>query len=253
MKNKAQTTFITILLLGIVLCIVMYMYFYNPTKEKTATLEGSNAALQTRVDTLEKFYQEMPDNKKKIADMTSYIQSWIDIFPADVMEEDTIYFALKAMNLEGLQEMYDEGVIPEDERMEIPAPADEESVVISFPSIGISAQERLATVDGELVLKTKIDGLNDGINLMKRGVTYVNSTSYEGLKCLIQTINSDPEKKTLSSLNYSVDEFGLLSGSVSVAFYSLEGTDKEYEPKDLSEYLLNMEYGLDNLFVKTEE
>ena len=249
MKNKAQTTFITVVLLGIVLAFVMNMYYCSPTKEKTAALESANAALQTRVDTLEKFYQEMPENKKKIAEMTESIKNWLDVFPADVKEEDAIYFALKAMNLDSLREMYDNDIITEEDRLLIPEAESEDESIVSFPSMTISVQERVASVDAELVQNSKIDGLTDGINFMKRNTTYVNSTDYEGLKCLIQTVNADPEKKTLYSLSYTADEEGVLSGSIAVTFYSMEGNGKEYQPKDLSEYMV----GLENLFVKTEE
>ena len=87
MKNKGQTTFISVLLLSIVLGVVLYMYYVSPTKQKTASLQASNATLTERVNTLEAFHREMPDKRKNIESMTAKINEDLASLPADVKEE----------------------------------------------------------------------------------------------------------------------------------------------------------------------
>lgn len=245
MKNKAQTTFITVILLGIVLSIVMYMYYYSPTNEKTAAMKASNAVLQERVNTLEKFFNEMPENKKKIAEMETGIQNMISGFPADVLEEDTIYLALRTMNLDSLKDLYADGTIAAADQIMQDLDYQGEEQRVSYNAIGIAEQEELGTIDIKEVTDANIEGLTEALTFNRRVVTYQNVTDYNNLKGLIQSINCDPDKKTISNLAYTVDEEGKLTGSMTVMFYSLTGTGRAYEPKDLfTEY----EYGVENLF-----
>lgn len=245
MKNKAQTTFITVILLGIVLGFVLYMYYYKPTNEKTEALKATNAVLQERVNTLEKFFNEMPENKKKIAEMEKGIKEMTSGFPADVKEEDTIYVALRTMNLESLKDMYADGSIAAEDQImqDLEYQGDEQRV--SYSAIGINSEEELGTIELAEVTGANIEGFTEELVFKRRVATYQNVTDYSNLKGLIQSINCDPDKKTISDIAYTVDEEGKLSGNVSVMFYSLAGTGRTYEPKDLSaEY----EYGLANLF-----
>lgn len=248
MKNKAQTTFVTVLLLGVVLCIVMYMYFYKPTNEKCDALEESNAALQTRVDELEKFYNEMPENKKKIEAMTAGIKEIAEKFPSEVREEDALYFAISSMRLDNVKEMYQNGTISKEEQFDYDFYSNSEENKVDYAAITISPTEQLAIVDGSMVESANIEGFLGQITFNKREVNYQNITDYESLKILVQGVNASPEKRTVSKLAYTTDEEGVLTGNFAVTFYSLQGTDKEYVEKDFGEF----EYGLENVFVEAQ-
>lgn len=244
MKNKAQTTFVSVIAMGFVLCVVLFMYYYNPTVQKTEELNTSNATLQARVDELRTFFEQMDENKRQIADMEKGIKEYVSVFPADVKEEDTIYFAISSMQLDNLRKMYEDKVVPTDKQFPSEIFLLTEAPKVTYASMNVGAQEELATVDGKLVDGAKIEGLSGQLSFMKRMVTYENITDYTSLKALVQSINSDPDKKVISKLSYNTNEEGLLSGTISVNFYSLLGTDKPYVAKELGAYLL----GVDNLF-----
>lgn len=243
-NNKAKTTFLSIIAMGFVLCIVMFMYYYSPTKEKKEALDASNATLQARVNELEKFYNEMPENKVRIEEMKKGIADMVKEFPADVKEEDTIYFAISSVQLENLLKLYQGGFVPSNEQFNGEIFAQSEGNKVEYAGLGIGEQEEMAYVDASIVSAAGIDDLNEAIVMQRRTVTYENITSYENLKALIQSVNCDPDKKTVSRLAYNANEEGALTGVLAVTFYSMSGTGKEYQPKDLGEY----QYGLDNLF-----
>lgn len=249
MKNKAQTTFLSILVLGIVLVALMYMYYYSPTTEKTAALEASNNVLRTRVETLRQFYEEMPENLKKIEEMSAGIKEKLAYFPSDVLEEDAIYLAVTSMKLDNLTKLYEDKVVSPGEQMEfLPMESSEEGNMVEYFSIGIGGKDKLAGVDGSLVLAAQIEGLNDAIVFQARDISYQHVTDYNNMKCLVQSINADPEKKTITSLTYTAGDNGILDGTMNVRMYCVSGTDKEYVEKDFGEYDL----GLINIFQTNE-
>ena len=84
----------------------------------------------------------------------------------------------------------------------------------------------------------------------KRVVDYQNITDYAALKGMIQSVNSDPDKKTVNKIAYNIDvTTGALTGAFTVTYYSLTGTDRVYVPKDFGEYEVG---GIENLFIEVE-
>lgn len=245
MKNKAKTTFVSVIAMGFVLAVVLFMYYYSPTTQKTEELVASNSTLRTRVEELRVFYEQMEENKQQIADMEKGIKGYLAEFPADVKEEDTIYFAISSMQLDNLRKLYDDKVVPADKQFPSDIFVLTETPKVTYASLSVNAQEELASVDAKKVEDAKIEGLTGPLSFMKRMVTYENITDYPSLKALVQSINCDPDKKVVSKVSYNTNEEGLLSGTITVNFYSVLGTDKPYVEKELGAYLL----GLDNLFV----
>lgn len=246
MKNKAQTTFLSVLAMGFVLCIVMYMYYVSPTKEKTANLESSNATLQARVNELEKFYNEMDENKARIAEMKAGISEIIAEFPADVREEDALYFAIASRNLDYLQDLYDRKLVAVGDQISPDYMAPGEMEKITFASLAIGKPQELAKVEEDVVKTADIEGLVGEFVFQNRDVDFQVMTDYTGLKALVQSVNYDSDKKTLNSISFNTNAEGVLAGVATVRFYSVSGTEKEYVERDFGDFLL----GLDNLFVR---
>ena len=217
MKNKAQTTFGSILVLCIVATVALYMYLYKPKQEETAAIEASNATLASRVATLEQFYAAMPQNKAEMERMTTEINEKLSTFPSDVLEEDAIYLALRTLD---------------------------EEILVGYKSIGIGEREVLETIEGETVQAAKIEGLEQPISFKSRKVTYAHETTYGNMKALISSFNENQEELAITNISYTSDAEGLLTGSIDATFYMVEGTGKEYVPREFAEY----EYGVHNLF-----
>ncbi|MBQ4537932.1 MAG: hypothetical protein II994_10020 [Lachnospiraceae bacterium] len=217
MKNKAKTTFLSLLALCAVATVIVYMYYYQPTKEETASIETSNASLATRVATLEKFYLAMPENKAEMERMTAEINDILDPFPVDVKEEDAIYLALRTLD---------------------------EQVLVAYDTVTISAREEMESIEADVVQRAKIEGLEQEIAFNSRKVTYSNKTTYSSMKDLVNSINANQEELAITNINYSKTDEGLLEGSIDATFFMVSGTGKEYVPKEFAEY----ETGLTNLF-----
>lgn len=222
MKNKAQTAFYAVLAIGVLGCIIVYMYIYQPYQKKTATLKASNITLSQRVDQLKAFYSQMADNENKIQEMTADINKRLKDFPADVKEEDILYLALRTWN---------------------------EGILVGYSSITVDARENFALIPAEVVQPAGVEGLTGEISFIKRNVTYTNITTYDQMKELIKLINANPEQLTIMSVAYTTSdegdgELGLLEGSIDVSFYAMQGTEKEYVPREFAEFPT----GLENLF-----
>lgn len=229
MKNKAQTAFYAVLAIGVLGCIIVYMYIYQPYQKKTETLKASNATLSQRVEQLKNFYSQMAENENKIQEMTADINKRLKDFPADVKEEDILYLALRT---------WDEGIL------------------VGYSNIVVGARENFALIPAEVVQPAGVEGLTGEISFIKRNVTYTNITTYDQMKELIKAINANPEQLTIMSVVYTTasgteeSELGLLEGSIDVTFYAMQGTEKEYVPREFAEFPT----GLENLFgiTKTE-
>lgn len=223
MKDKAQTAFYAVLALGVLGCIIVYMYVYQPTLTKTEALKASNATLNERVEKLKSFYDQMAENENKIQEMTADINKRLEVFPADVKEEDVIYLALRSW---------------------------EESILVGYTDIKIASRRDFAKVSADVVNAAKVEGLAGELAFVQRKATYSNITTYDQMKELIRLINANPEQLTINSVAYAVSDdelenaLGIIEGSIDVTFYAVRGTDKEYVPREFADY----EVGLGNLF-----
>ncbi|MBO4981675.1 MAG: hypothetical protein J6C84_07255 [Lachnospiraceae bacterium] len=224
MKNKAQTAFFSTLVLCVVILVVIYMYVFQPYAEKTQMLVNSNMQLASRVAELEAFYAQMPQYKEQMTAMQTEIQDTLAAFPADVKEEDAIYLALRSW---------------------------EEGILVGYRSISIGEREELARVGADIVQGSGMEEFpGQDLVFNKRLVTYSNITTYQNLKDLITCINDNQEEVAITNVAYALnDEDMLLEGTIDVTFYMVDGTGKEYIPREFKDY----ETGLSNLFASSEE
>jgi len=217
MKNKAQTAFLTVVILGLALAAVVYLYVFKAYSDKTDALELSNRQLSMRVEELRAFYEKMPEYKEQIALMTDDVQKRLGEFPVDVKEEDVIYLALRTW---------------------------EEGVLAGYSNITVAERENMAMISAETVKAAGIEGLDKELGFRQRKATYNNTTTYNNMKDLIACINSNQEQLAITSVAYSLNDEKLLEGSIDVTFYMVSGTDKEYVPRTFKDYPV----GISNLF-----
>lgn len=212
MKDKKQTAFIITLALCVVLTIVLYMYLYQPYKAKTESLESSNRTLTTRVNQLSQFYAQMPANQKQIEAMTKEINEILDRFPADVLEEDILYLALKAQT---------------------------DGANVRYTSINVDEREELGTISEEIVKGAEIEGLDQQLTFIQRSAIYNSNIGYASLKTMLSSMNSSQDEMAIQKVVYvyDVDTFSL-KGNVNVDFYSVRGTGKKYEKRTFKDYLM---------------
>lgn len=222
-KNKEKSALTLVSLLGIVLCIVVYMFVYSSYNKKTDELKTQNASLQARINELEQYYINRKSYEDGIVEMTQDIQAKLDVFPADSRSEDAIALALSAWD---------------------------KWILVQYKALAIEDKENVGTITGDVMQRAKIEGLDQDINFYNRSVAYSNTTTYSEMKELISAFNEAGEKASLESVTYSVDnQTGLLSGVITVAFHSATGTGKEYVMPKFGDYSA----GLSSLFVQPSD
>ncbi|MCM1325486.1 MAG: hypothetical protein NC094_07810 [Bacteroidales bacterium] len=213
MKDKKQTAFFLALILCVVLLIVLYMYLYQPYVRKTQSLQSSNQALNTRVVELKQFYAQMDYNKKQIEAMTEEIQETLDRFPADVLEEDALYLALRTQD---------------------------EGANVRYTSVGVDSREELGVIPEDVVRAAGIEGLEQQLTFNRREAVYNSATGYTSLKNIITSMNNNQEELAIDTVVYTYDAEALsLTGTINVSFYTVSGTGKEYEPRTFKNYPVN--------------
>ncbi|MBD5535763.1 MAG: hypothetical protein HDQ99_08940 [Lachnospiraceae bacterium] len=221
MKNiTAKQAMTYVFAMGFIALLAVYFLVYKSYNEKAEALEKSNATKAERVAELKVFYDNLSIYNEEIALYQAQIAAWLDDFPADVKEEDTIVLALDTENV----------------------------AEVNYSNINIGSREALWTIPASTMQLAKMENLMYDVVYVERNVSYVNTTDYFNLKRVVETINNSTNRLTISNIAYSRnDESGELMGTIEVSFYSVVGTDKEYVPQTLREY----ESGLENLFGTT--
>lgn len=222
MKDKAQIAFVTTFLLGLVLSLVVFMYVYNPYKEKTEALHNSNIQLSSRVDELKEFYDNMDMYRQQMELMSGDIQEKLKNFPVDAIEEDVVYLAVRSLK---------------------------DEIEVKYSTISIESPTVLGNIEEKVVQKAQVEGFEKELAFKQRNATYSNETNgYLNMKDLITCMNNNQEELAIQNVAYKRDEeSGMLKGTIDVSFYTIEGLEKEYVKRQFSEY----ELGLMDLFFGT--
>ena len=216
-KNSSKQTALYVALFGVLALVVVYFLVYKAYMDKAEQIRTSNISLTARVDELKKYYDDLDFYNGEIEMMETQIFTWLDAFPADVLEEDILVLAL-----------------------------DTEKVAwVDYSNINMGTKEALKVIPAETVLASGMEELQQEIIFVNRTTSYVNSVDYENLKDVVKEINAQDNRLNISNIAYGRNtETGLLEGTIEVTFYSVIGTGKEYVPQKLEDY----ESGLEDLF-----
>ena len=216
-KPMTQQNFMLVVVVCLVVIVFAYVFIYLDFSERTEEVEASNRQLRTKLNELEAYYNNMPHYKEEIENYRAAISDIMKEYPADAREEDIIMLAVD------LQEKND----------------------ITYENISMEETEAVYTIAQDRIVAAEIEGLDEAIRFNQKHASYNNITNYENLKDCIEDIYASPNRIGIDNIIYSKnDEDGTLSGSINLYFYSAAGTDKEYAPPDMAEYIS----GTSNLF-----
>lgn len=210
------------LLLEVLILAGIYVWVYQKYNDKTAQLESQNSTLATRVTQLKEYYDNLDDYNSAIESMTTEINEKLDMFPADIKEEDILVLALDTMK----------------------------NANVGYTGITVSNREQLFDIEEKTVTDAKLEGYDQAVSFGSRTTQYVNITDYKNLKTIVAIINGADSRRIINTLSYSKNDDGYLEGTIEVKSYFAIGTNKEYVRPVLPEY----EAGLFDLFkITTEE
>ena len=215
MKVSKKELYLLLALLGIGIAVCVWQFGFNKMNAKTEVLRAETEVLQGEI----RKYTAVKDNidiyTAGIETATNDIAEVLYKFPVTILEEDMIMLG-----------------------REMEKKAD--STYVSNITFGNASNIFVATSRPAVATTVPIS-----YSLYNNRILLSFQTSYEGLKEIVDYINEN--KKRMSISDYSVaydDRTGLVTGSVSVNMYSVAGTDKEYTQQNLS----GVSIGTDNLF-----
>lgn len=215
MKVSKKELYMLLIFAGIAIAACSFFFGFRKINEKTETLRIETEALESDV----KKYNAVKDNidiyNVGINDSTKKIAEVIAKIPSDVLPEDAF---MLARELEKNDEYtFVDAVMWEDETT-------------------------LYTVTSHPVDETKTPIV---YYLNNNEVSIVHTSSYQGIKDMIDYIYEHKNRMALESFSVAYDEkTGLLSGSTNVNFYSILGSDKEYKEQNIS----GVQMGTNNIF-----
>lgn len=212
-KSEIQLLLIVI---GIVSAVVSWQLVYKNYVEKTKEVEAQNVPIKERLDNLEILNAKQGEYIAETEQMREESAAIIDTFPAGYRNEDIIMY------------LYNMELIKDND------------VAIST----ITMQE------GNQVPYTGILNVgtytleDEGIQMFTNQNTTTFTTTYNGLKNVLNYVYGIDTRKSVSRVNLSATDDGYLAGTMDINFYCLLGTGVPY----IETKILGVPTGTGNFF-----
>ena len=244
MKVKKSEIQLLIAVIGVLIAVCTYFLVYTKFNDLSDTLESQNASLSSQAATLEVLDQRKDDYIAATDKMRNYITSFENRYPADILPEDSI------MMIKTLEDVTRTTVASI-------AFGDDSEVVYAAAQTADAASADTTAADGTAADTT--DGGTTAVSspVSTEATTYADTHMYEvplsiSIECtyddfkgLIRYIYNLQERKSVHGISIGYNsENGMLSGSMNLSSYYLQGTDKIYGEPDIS----GVGLGVDTIF-----
>lgn len=204
MKTKKNEIALLIGLAGVAIAVAVYVWVFNPYRDKTEVVKADNAAQQEYLNKLEEW------NKKKdvlLEDTTAMIEDVNEKFarfPVQSKAEDAIMYAVE------LESQDPDTFIS--------------SIGLSQPELCYEAQP--TTVK----LKETDEESSHTYQLYNQKINFTQQFTYDGMKRYVNSIVKDTRRRAIDTLSMSYDSSsGILVGTTTMNLYTLSGTEDEYQ------------------------
>ena len=212
-KNEVQLLLIVI---GIVSAILSWQLVYKSYVEKTQIVEEENVPIKERLDKLEILNAKQGEYIAETERMKEESTAIINTFPPGFRNEDIIMY------------LYNMELIDDNE--------------VAISTISMAEGE---TIPYTGILNVDTYTLEDeGIRMFTNKNTMTFSTTYNGLKNILNYVYGISTRKSVSAVNVSATEDGYLAGTMDINFYCLLGTEFPYVETNI----LGVPTGTSNFF-----
>ena len=231
-----------VILVGILLVMASYYLGYRTFKSRTDILKQQNQILESQIQTLEGISAEKDAYVAKTEEMQTSMNAIIQKFPSNMISEDIILYM---RNLEQKTDSYVHNItIPAKQYVNITATA-ETDVLSSMEDVTGAIREYGFVNDGEVpdTRSMQLAQVDSAVNC---------SITYKGLKDIVTDITENDNRKSIDNISLVFNEnTGDLAGSMTVIYYTLSGTGREY----LQPTITGTSHGIECIFggLKTEE
>ena len=210
-KITNKQAFMLVLAVGVVVCLIVYMQVFSKYNDKTAALKKSNAELETQVNELKEYYDNMPVYQAQVAEMVANIEERTANYPADAREEDIVMMAVTM----------------------------QDKTIINFSKINVDNKKVIHSIPEDVVKGAGIEGLGDEpIEFVGKMATYSNKTNYGNLKTAVEAVYDNPYRIGINTVSFrkSSDSNNIIEGTIDLTYYSVSGMGKEYEAPEMPSY-----------------
>lgn len=215
MKASKKEVYLLVALLGIGIAVCAWQFGFKRINAQTETLRAETEVLQMEIAKYTAVKNNIEIYTLGIENATNDIANVLHKFPATVMEEDMIMLG------RSLEKLMDD-------------------TYVSGVSFNNASNVYVATSRPVEATTVPIS-----YSLYNNNVLISFETSYKGFKEIVDYINENKNRMSVSNFTLSYDEkTGLVSGTTAVNMYSVAGTDKEYTKQNLS----GVGIGTDNIF-----
>lgn len=243
MKVKKSEIQLLIAVIGILIAVCTYFFVYTKYNDLSDTLESQNMTLSSQVSTLEMLDQRKDDYIAATDKMRNYITSFENRYPADILPEDSI------MMIKTLEDTT---------RTTVASIAfGDDSEVVYAAAQAQTADAAAADADTTTETTAPSDTTQTAGPISTEGAVYADTHMYEvplsiSIECtyndfkgLVRYIYNLQERKSIHgvSIGYNAEN-GMLSGSMNLSSYYLQGTDKIYSQPDIN----GVGLGVDTIF-----
>lgn len=212
-KNEVQLLLIVI---GILSAILSWQLVYKNYVEKTKIVEEENIPIKERLDNLEILNAKQGEYIAETERMKEESAAIINTFPPGYRNEDIIMY------------LYNMELIKDNE--------------VAISTISMAEGE---TIPYTGILNVDTYTLEDeGIRMFTNKNTMTFSTTYNGLKNILNYVYGISTRKSVSAVNVSATEDGYLAGTMDINFYCLLGTEFPY----IETNILGVPTGTSNFF-----
>ena len=231
-----------VILVGILLVMASYYLGYRTFKSRTDILKQQNQILESQIQTLEGISAEKNAYVAKTEEMQTSMNAIIQKFPSNMISEDIILYM---RNLEQKTDSYVHNItIPAKQYVNITATA-ETDVLSSMEDVTGAIREYGFVNDGKVpdTRSMQLAQVDSAVNC---------SITYKGLKDIVTDITENDNRKSIDNISLVFNEnTGDLAGSMTVIYYTLSGTGREY----LQPTITGTSHGIECIFggLKTEE
>ena len=211
---------ILLIFFGILIIGLTYYFGVRSLKEKTNALIAENSVLEGDISVLQPIHDREAAYNNDIDKMLLEANAIINKFPAEVKEEDVILYDVYLEGKIGSYISYlgtEKGSL-----LDIPLPESEDATAGAADVTGSIAQ-RASMTNPERMLHA--DGMN--VTLLESAQNV--DCTYDQFKKIVTEVVNDPDVKSIDKVSLAFDSStGNLSGSYTINYYSLSGTEKNY-------------------------
>lgn len=244
MKLTKRDVSVLLYIVAIMSIFLVYQLYYSSTVKEAETVLEECVGLQGQVDELQAKVAQQPQYEDDIADMKEKIREVLALYPSSISEEDIILY-VKELNDEldmDINGVTFSGATP----------------IYSVVGSGHAAQYNFNT-----------ESITINVNY---------STTYDGLKKIVNYINEDPEHREINSLSIDINPIDTaeqitisedeseavsrdtITGNISIVLYLIDGkpvqVNEEGETvsgEESTRFVIpEVEHGVNDIF-RTEE